>query len=503
MAVLSAVEIYRVSLAAGFTPDQAVTMTAVALAESGGNSLAHNSHGEDSRGLYQINAPQHPAFAGQDLYDPLTNARAAFAVSHGGRDISPWTTTHGGGQARYLTYQSEAETAARLSGNDAHGMWAGTQGYGHTASAGGGNQVTDQTTPNVLPPSGDPAASGEHAHTLSTFLSSASAQVGDPYVWGAQDAVSDPNPHAFDCSSLVEWAAGRAGVTLPRTAQTQYLALKAEGMTVPVEQALHTPGALLFRFSSEPVPGSSGPQEAHVAISMGDGVRVVEAQNSRTGVIYGKASDGYTQAAVIPGISDGVPGAAAHVLTTPGVSSQADIGNAVAGPSSSVDATDSVIADAIVRDLHLTSDNTDPAGPSDRYELIRIHTNPVPAAAGSGTGIAPGATDPTRVAESLQIVGGSGLTGEPAIMITIVDSDQAGLSERLAALRHLSPTSLDAGTDRSTYGAATDTHDDATVPQSNPFEMSTDPTAIHGPDGAGPHDSGLHDSGLLDPGSHG
>ena len=45
MPVLSAREIYRVARLAGFSPDQAATMTAVALAESGGNTAAHNPNG--------------------------------------------------------------------------------------------------------------------------------------------------------------------------------------------------------------------------------------------------------------------------------------------------------------------------------------------------------------------------------------------------------------------------------------------------------------------------
>ena len=51
--------IYAAARQAGFSPDQAVTMTAIALAESGGNPGAHNPNGEDSRGLWQINmSPQ-------------------------------------------------------------------------------------------------------------------------------------------------------------------------------------------------------------------------------------------------------------------------------------------------------------------------------------------------------------------------------------------------------------------------------------------------------------
>ena len=53
-------QIYGFCRLAGFTPDEAATFTAIALAESGGNSRAHNPHGEDSKGLWQINAPRPP-----------------------------------------------------------------------------------------------------------------------------------------------------------------------------------------------------------------------------------------------------------------------------------------------------------------------------------------------------------------------------------------------------------------------------------------------------------
>ena len=61
----SAEQIYSFARQAGFSPDEAATMTAIALAESGGNSKAHNPVGEDSRGLWQINGRsqlvrQHP-----------------------------------------------------------------------------------------------------------------------------------------------------------------------------------------------------------------------------------------------------------------------------------------------------------------------------------------------------------------------------------------------------------------------------------------------------------
>jgi Lysozyme like domain len=42
---LTPTEIYNICLGAGFTPDQAVTWTAIAMAESGGNTDAHNPNG--------------------------------------------------------------------------------------------------------------------------------------------------------------------------------------------------------------------------------------------------------------------------------------------------------------------------------------------------------------------------------------------------------------------------------------------------------------------------
>ncbi|MEU1310761.1 NlpC/P60 family protein [Streptomyces cinnamoneus] len=43
----------------------------------------------------------------------------------------------------------------------------------------------------------------------------ARSAVGSPYAWGAT------GPGAFDCSGLMQWAYGRAGVGLPRTSQAQ------------------------------------------------------------------------------------------------------------------------------------------------------------------------------------------------------------------------------------------------------------------------------------------
>ncbi|MCU1430043.1 MAG: hypothetical protein JWL83_4043 [Actinomycetia bacterium] len=135
------------------------------------------------------------------------------------------------------------------------------------------------------------------------FLQNALAQNGDAYVYGASTSPTDTNPTAFDCSELVKWAAGRAGVTVPDVAQNQYLWLKNQGKLMPVEQAIKTPGALLFSFSSEPAPGNMYPAHAHVAISLGNG-KTIEARGSAYGVgIFDATTSRFNYAGAIPGLT--------------------------------------------------------------------------------------------------------------------------------------------------------------------------------------------------------
>ena len=78
--------------------DQAAMAAQVALFESGGRPTARlKTSREDSRGLWQINLKAHPTYAHADLYDPVTNVRAAIAISGNGANWSPWSTA---GRAR-------------------------------------------------------------------------------------------------------------------------------------------------------------------------------------------------------------------------------------------------------------------------------------------------------------------------------------------------------------------------------------------------------------------
>jgi Lysozyme like domain len=104
---LSASDIAQYAAAAGFTGNDLSTAVAVALAESGGDPQAFNPEG--SYGLWQIYVHDHPEFAEDDLYDPGTNGRDAFAIYvNAGYSFTPWTTFKTGAYARYLPASQSA-----------------------------------------------------------------------------------------------------------------------------------------------------------------------------------------------------------------------------------------------------------------------------------------------------------------------------------------------------------------------------------------------------------
>ena len=89
-------------------------------------------------------------------------------------------------------------------------------------------------------------------------LAHAGSQLSVPYVWGGE--TPGPGPGAeFDCSGLVQWAYGTAGISLPRTAAEQ-------SQTVPQVSADQIrPGDLVFWND-----GTTSVQ--HVAIYIGEGL---------------------------------------------------------------------------------------------------------------------------------------------------------------------------------------------------------------------------------------
>jgi len=388
----SAEQIYGFARRAGFTPDEAATMTAISLAESGGNSKAHNPHGEDSRGLWQINGKAHPSFLTKyNLYDPQDNAKAAFEISHSGEDISPWTTTHGGLSSRYVRFKEEAQAAAVAYGDGSgRGMWTGTAGYGdHEPAHGSGgtpgvavHEVAGTPAADLVGTGGAGGGGGDNA-ALETFLRVAKAQVGDRYVFGAEVKLNDANPSVWDCSEFTQWAAHQAGTEIPDGATAQYLDLKQKGLLIPVDKAKDTPGALLFSFDREPRPGDGRTPGAHVAISLGNG-KVVEAANHIAGVREASAGDRFEFAAVLPGVSDGTatPLAEPTALGTPisGLATTQPVAPVAAEPLPALGGADTDhdgLSDALERRYGLDPmrADTDADGLTDAEELAKYHTD--------------------------------------------------------------------------------------------------------------------------------
>lgn len=117
-------------------------------------------------------------------------------------------------------------------------------------------------TPSAAPPAGYtiPAATPPQ---VTTAITTALAQLGKPYVFGAA------GPTSYDCSGLVMAAYAAAGVSLPRTTYSQYLA----GQPVPVgNPGLFLPGDLLFIMGAD----AQGSAPGHVGLYLGNG-QVIDA----------------------------------------------------------------------------------------------------------------------------------------------------------------------------------------------------------------------------------
>jgi hypothetical protein len=101
---------------------------AIALAESGGDTQAHNANpltGDDSYGVWQINMyrglgpdrrRQYNLPNNEALYDPATNARVMAGISKGGTDWTPWSTFKRGEHLKYLFDLPGVEAKGPLGG---------------------------------------------------------------------------------------------------------------------------------------------------------------------------------------------------------------------------------------------------------------------------------------------------------------------------------------------------------------------------------------------------
>ncbi|MFI5692893.1 NlpC/P60 family protein [Kribbella sp. NPDC051586] len=131
----------------------------------------------------------------------------------------------------------------------------------------GDRESDDKDLPNV-------PASGRAATAVNAALS----QLGDPYVWGAD------GPSSYDCSGLMMYAWGKAGVSLSHSSKAQ----TGEGR--PVSKSDLMPGDLIFYYS--PV--------SHVAMYLGNG-RIVHAPRPGKSVEIAPMDEMPFNSAVRPG----------------------------------------------------------------------------------------------------------------------------------------------------------------------------------------------------------
>jgi peptidoglycan DL-endopeptidase CwlO len=124
------------------------------------------------------------------------------------------------------------------------------------ASAVGGqnaaNQVIEAETEAIAQPTiAEVAGTAQGA----AAVKAAEGQIGVPYVWGGET----PGV-GFDCSGLVQWAWGKAGISIPRTTESQYPDMLHVALTDL------QPGDLLFYYNLD---GDS--EVDHVVMYVGSG----------------------------------------------------------------------------------------------------------------------------------------------------------------------------------------------------------------------------------------
>lgn len=152
-------------------------------------------------------------------------------------------------------------------------------------TGGAGEKGEDGFLPDRGGDAGSTSAAGAASNAArERMVQFALAQAGDAYVWGGN------GPSGWDCSGLVQGATAAAGKTLTKPSKSQWATCVANGVTIPVAEALKIRGALLFRMGGDPT---------HVAISLGNG-STIEAMGSSYGVLVagGAATRGWTGGAL-------------------------------------------------------------------------------------------------------------------------------------------------------------------------------------------------------------
>lgn len=119
---LTPLQIAEVARGAGFKGEGLVVAVAVALAESSGiaNRVGYNKDKYRSidRGLWQINSYWHKEYSDAQCFNAEECARAAYAISSGGSNWSPWTTYTTGVYSGYMPQARQGVAQLQGSGGE-------------------------------------------------------------------------------------------------------------------------------------------------------------------------------------------------------------------------------------------------------------------------------------------------------------------------------------------------------------------------------------------------
>lgn len=145
-------QVYALCRQAGFSPQAAVIMTAIAGAESGyddaniGDVSLQNATWGPSVGLFQIRTQKNQSGTGgyRDAswlaQSDLNQAKAAYSISGGGANFSPWTVYNTGSYGKFM---SGARAAAQSVGDKLQNFLVGPAGG---VAAGAVNAATGLAT---------------------------------------------------------------------------------------------------------------------------------------------------------------------------------------------------------------------------------------------------------------------------------------------------------------------------------------------------------------------
>lgn len=237
--------------------------------ELGGSSAAGSGEGPamvKAKRLFQANratafnnldkqfANYISGLAGANKVDKAAVQKLLKQVNEALAELGPMAYTKEGQQKVRAILTAALQTAHKI-------VSGGSANAGDTASA--IDQLTNQYLYNILGkelPGGvrfanasgtdGGGASARAQHALKTAI----AQIGDPYVWGAE------GPDSFDCSGLMQYAAKKAGVDIPRVADDQYRQIPR------VKNSEIKPGDLIF-----PASSYKNGEMGHVMMYVGNG----------------------------------------------------------------------------------------------------------------------------------------------------------------------------------------------------------------------------------------